>query len=191
MRVISGTARSVPLKTLDGLATRPTTDRVKEAVFNIIQFQVEGRSVLDLFGGSGQMGIEALSRGAERAVIVDRSREAVLVIRENLNKTRLASRAAVVQADYLDYLRRCRERFDLVFLDPPYAENFLENALNRISELDILKSGAIIVCEKPAEKALTVEMPGFSRSREYRYGKTAICVFRKDSAAPIYQQEEQ
>ena len=191
MRVIAGTARSVPLLSRDGLDTRPTTDRVKEAIFNMIQFQIEGRSVLDLFGGSGQLAIEALSRGAASAVIVDQSKESISIIRQNLAKTKLAEHAQVICADYMEYLSRANRKFDLVFLDPPYREKFLENALKRISEIDILKSGAIIICEKPAEKALTVEMPGFSRSREYRYGKTAICVFRKDSAAPNIQQEEQ
>ena len=178
MRVIAGTARSVPLLSRDGLDTRPTTDRVKEAVFNIIQFEIEGRQVLDLFGGSGQMAIEALSRGAAGAVIVDQSRESFSVIQQNLKKTRLADRAPVVCADYMDFLRRADRKFDLIFLDPPYREKFLENALNRISEIDILKSGGIIVCERPAEKALPDSYPGFQRVRDYRYGKTGITVYR-------------
>jgi 16S rRNA (guanine(966)-N(2))-methyltransferase RsmD len=178
MRVIAGTARSVPLKSREGLDTRPTTDRVKEAIFNIIQFEIEGRSVLDLFGGSGQMAIEALSRGARDAVIVDQSRESIAVIRENLAKTKLGEKAEVVCADYAEYLSRCGKTFDLVFLDPPYREKFLENALNRISEIDILKSGGIIICERPADKALPERYNGFYRVRDYRYGKTGLTVYR-------------
>ena len=184
MRVIAGTARSVPLKTLDGLDTRPTTDRVKEAVFSIIQFEIEGREVLDLFGGSGQMAIEALSRGAASAEIVDASAAAVAVIRDNLSRTRLQDKARVIRSDYLAYLRRCRRQFHLIFLDPPYHENFLENALKQISEIDILKSHGIIVCEKPSDKALG-DYPGLVRSKEYRYGRTSVVLFRKEDRSDI------
>ena len=183
MRVIAGTARSVPLLSRDGLDTRPTADRVKEAVFNIIQFEVEGRSVLDLFGGSGQLAIEALSRGASEAVIVDQSKDSISIIRQNLAKTRLSERAEVVCCDYMEYLNRTRKRFDLVFLDPPYGEKFLENALKRISEIDILKSGAIIVCERPAEKALPDDFTAFRRARDYRYGRTGVTVYRADASS--------
>ncbi|MBR6119851.1 MAG: 16S rRNA (guanine(966)-N(2))-methyltransferase RsmD [Oscillospiraceae bacterium] len=183
MRVIAGTARSVPLLSRDGLDTRPTADRIKEAVFNIIQFEVEGRQVLDLFGGSGQMAIEALSRGASGAVIVDQSRESVSIIRQNLTKTKLSDRAELVCADYMDYLHRCKKRFDLIFLDPPYREKFLENALNRISEIDILKSSGIIVCERPAEKALPDAYTAFRRVRDYRYGKTGITLYRAGASS--------
>ena len=182
MRVIAGTARSVPLKSRDGLDTRPTTDRVKESVFNIIQFEIEGRTVLDLFGGSGQMAIEALSRGAVSADIVDASPEAIAVIRENLKRTRLADRAAVIRSDYLDYLNSCKKRFDLIFLDPPYHEKMLETALKRIYEIDILKSGGIIICERPAEKVWGTDYPGLLRSKDYRYGKTAVTIFRREES---------
>lgn len=181
MRVIAGTARSVPLRTRDGLDTRPTADRVKEAMFNIIQFEIEGRGVLDLFGGSGQLAIEALSRGAKEAVIVDRDREAIRIIRENLRRTGLADRASTVQADYMDYLHSCKKQFEIIFLDPPYAEKFLENAIKRISEIDILKSGGIIVTERPAEKLLSGDWDGLLRSKDYRYGKTVVTLFRKEA----------
>ena len=181
MRVIAGTARSVPLLSRDGLDTRPTTDRVKEAIFNIIQFEIEGRQILDLFGGSGQMAIEALSRGAAGAVIVDQSKDSVSIIRQNLQKTKLTEKAEVVCADYMEYLNRCKKRFDLIFLDPPYREKFLENALNRISEIDILKSGGIIVCEKPLDKTLSPVYGELRCTKEYRYGKTSIAIYRKET----------
>ena len=184
MRVISGTAKGTRLKTPEGLLTRPTSDRVKEAVFSIVQFEVQGSRFLDLFGGSGQMAIEALSRGAASAVIVDGRRDACRLIQENLRLTRLGDRAKVIQSDYLGYLGRCRETFDLVFLDPPYAEVFLENALKKISEIDILSDRGIIICERPADKTLNVEIPGLVRGKDYRYGKTWITLFRKAGEEP-------
>lgn len=179
MRVITGTARGVPLRAPKGMDTRPTMDQVKEGVFSAIQFEVEGRRVLDLFAGSGQLGIEALSRGAAHCTFVDKGREPVAVVKENLKKTRLEERAAVVQADYSSYLKNCRERFDLVLLDPPYAEIFLETALKIISEIDILTNGGIIVCERPFDKTLDCEFPGLVRYRDYRYGKAAVTIFRR------------
>ena len=179
MRVITGTARGVRLKTPEGLDTRPTAERVKEALFSAIQFEIEGRRVLDLFAGSGQLGIEALSRGAERAVFVDAGKSAAALVKENLRRAKLTEKAQVVQADYLSYLSRCREKFGLIFLDPPYAEKFLENALEKIVEFDILSSGGIIVAERPEGKELPQEFEGYTRSRDYRYGITLITLYRK------------
>ena len=180
MRVITGKARGVQLKTPDGMTTRPTTDRVKEALFSIIQFEIPTARVLDLFGGTGQLGIEALSRGAKNAVFVDAGEPACRLIRENLKKTKLESDAKVIRADYLDYLKRCREKFDIIFLDPPYAEVFLENALKCITEIDILESGGIIVAERPLGKDLPWDFPGFRRSKDYKYGNTLLTIYRKD-----------
>ena len=179
MRVISGKARGVVLKTPEGMKTRPTIDRVKEALFSIIQFDLPGARVLDLFGGTGQLGIEALSRGAKSATFVDLSSDACGLIRENLSRTKLSGDANVTRSDYLAYLKGCDERFDIIFLDPPYAEDFLENALKMITEIDILQSGGIIVTERPLGKDLPWEFPGFERSRDYKYGKTLITIYRK------------
>ena len=180
MRVITGTARGVQLKTPEGLQTRPTTDRVKEALFSIIQFEIPCARVLDLFGGTGQVGIEALSRGAKSAVFVDESEKACGLIRENLKRTKLSEKGKVVRGDYLQYLQNCRETFDFVFLDPPYAEVFLENALNKLTEIDILQSGGIIVAERPVGKELPWNYEGFTRSKDYKYGNTILTLFRKD-----------
>ena len=180
MRVISGKARGVTLKTPAGLTTRPTGDRVKEAMFSIIQFDIPGAKVLDLFGGTGQLGIEALSRGAVKAVFVDQDRNACNLIRENLRRTKLDSDGMVVQSDYLSYLRTTKEKFNIILLDPPYAEVFLENSLKMITEIDILQSGGIIVCERPLGKELDWDFPGFRHSREYKYGTTLLAVFRKE-----------
>ena len=179
MRVITGSARGAKLNTLDGLETRPTSDRVKEAIFNIIQFDVEGRRILDLFAGSGQMAIEALSRGASYAVLVDRNAEAVRVIRDNVKKVHFEDRTTILQSDYLRYLSTCREKFDIIFLDPPYAEVFLEKALQKISEIDILSEGGIIVCERSREKHIPTQIGDLSCSKDYCYGKTAVNLYTR------------
>ena len=185
MRVITGKARGIQLKTPDGLLTRPTADRVKEALFSIIRFDVPGAKVLDLFGGTGQLGIEALSQGAERAVFTDARQDACKLIGENLRRTKLAPQATVVRCDYLEYLNRCQETFDIIFLDPPYAEVFLETALKRITEIDILHSGGIIVTERPLGKELPFSPTGYTRSKDYKYGKTLLTIYRKEDAESI------
>ncbi|MBE6976074.1 MAG: 16S rRNA (guanine(966)-N(2))-methyltransferase RsmD [Ruminococcaceae bacterium] len=180
MRVISGKARGIQLKTPEGLKTRPTADRVKEALFSIIQFDVPCARVLDLFGGTGQLGIEALSRGAKSAVFVDEGQKACALIRENLGRTKLEQDAKVICGDYMQFLQNCREKFDIVLLDPPYAEVFLENSLKKLTEIDILESGGIIVAERPVDKALTLDFPGYTRSRDYKYGITLLTLYRKE-----------
>ena len=179
MRVITGTARGIQLKTPDGLLTRPTADRVKEALFSIINFDLPGAKVLDLFGGTGQLGIEALSRGAASAVFVDASEHSCKLIRENLKRTKLEKDAKVIRSDYMDYLNRCREQYNIIFLDPPYAEVFLENSIKRITEIDILQSDGIIVAERPLGKELPWEFEGYTRSRDYKYGKVLLTIYRK------------
>ena len=179
MRVISGIAKGTVLKTPDGMLTRPTTDRVKEALFSIIQFDVPGAKILDLFGGTGQLGIEALSRGAKLAVFVDAQKSACSLISENLKRTRMENCAKVVCSDYANFLKKSLETYDIILLDPPYAENFLENALKMITEIDILQSGGIIVAERPVEKKMELELAGYTRSRDYKYGKTLLAIYRK------------
>lgn len=180
MRVITGKARGVLLKTPEGMLTRPTSDRVKEALFSIVNFDLPGSNVLDLFAGTGQLGIEALSRGAKHAVFVDAREDACKIVRENLRRTKLENEAKVVRGDYLDYLRRCKEKYDIILLDPPYAEVFLENALKCITEIDILQSGGIIVTERPVEKELSLVFEGYTRSKDYKYGNTLLTLYRKD-----------
>lgn len=179
MRVITGSARGIQLKTPDGMSTRPTTDRVKEAMFSIIHFEIPGAAVLDLFGGTGQLGIEALSRGAKNAVFVDAGEAACRLIRDNLKRAKMEPQGKVIRSDYLDYLSRTKEQFDIILLDPPYAEVFLENALNKITEIDILRVGGIIVAERPLGKDLPWEFEGYERSKDYKYGKTLLTIYRK------------
>ena len=182
MRVISGKARGINLKTPDGMLTRPTADRVKEALFSIIQFDVPGATVLDLFGGTGQLGIEALSRGAREADFVDAQKNACALIRENLKRAHFEDIAKVFCSDYMIFLKKSVKKYDIILLDPPYAENFLENALKMITEIDILQSGGIIVAERPLDKVLTLDFNGYSRSRDYKYGNTLLTLYRKDRA---------
>jgi len=179
MRVISGTARGRRLKELPGLDTRPTTDKVKESVFNIIQFDIEGRKVLDLFGGTGQLGIEALSRGAEHVTFVDSAPAAAKIIRENLAVTGFSDQAKVVQSDWQVFLSGCREKFHLIFLDPPYRKTMLENALETIAAIDILSEHGIIVCESPLDKELPDLAAPYRKGRDYRYGQIKVTLYHR------------
>ena len=149
MRIITGSARGTNLATVPGETTRPTTDRVKEAVFSMLQFDIEGREVLDLFAGSGQLALEALSRGAERATLVDMSKEAADVIAANAKKTHLAGRCRILNTSFSSYLRGAagRDTFDIIFLDPPYDSNMLPKALRAIDEGKVCAAGATVVCE--------------------------------------------
>jgi 16S rRNA (guanine(966)-N(2))-methyltransferase RsmD len=181
MRVITGSARGRKLKELKGMDTRPTTDRVKEAIFSIIQFEVEGRRVLDLFGGTGQMGIEALSRGAAHCVFVDIRREAAQLIRENLKYTELEDRAEVVQGDYLAYLMRSKEKFDLIFLDPPYESEMIKKALQTITSIDKISQNGIIICENGSNPAWPAVPEPYELQKEYRYGKIKVALYRRSA----------
>lgn len=151
MRIITGSARGTKLTTLEGDATRPTTDKVKEALFSMIQFDIEGRAVLDLFAGSGQLGLEALSRGAARGTFIDESRAAVDVIIDNAKKTHLFDRCRVSVSGAVPFLKSAagRETYDIVFLDPPYASGLLKESLALLPS--ILAPGASVVCECDTE----------------------------------------
>lgn len=153
MRIITGSARGANLETLEGEATRPTSQRVKEAVFSMIQFDIEGRTVLDLFAGSGQLGLEALSRGAARATFCDNSRDAVDVVIRNAKKTRLFDRCRIGVNDYATAIRSMakKEKYNLIFIDPPYGMNLCPEVLRRLVEADICAPGAILICESGSE----------------------------------------
>ena len=181
MRVIAGSAGGIRLSTPEGMKTRPTIERVKEAIFSSVHFRLPGMRVLDLFAGTGQMGIEALSRGAAACDFVDFRAEAADLVRENLRRTGLQDRAQVFCTDYASFLRSCSGPYDLILLDPPYAENFLENALKTISEIDILANDGIIITERSAEKPLTGDYVGLIRQKDRRYGTVCITAFEKHS----------
>lgn len=178
MRVITGTARGMTLRTLEGNDVRPTTDKVKEAVFSAFQFEIEGRRILDLFAGSGQLGIEALSRGAKSAVFVDADKNAVKIVKENLAKTKLDSLATVVQTDSIAFLSMTDRIFDLAFLDPPYEKGLLQKALPKIAPL--ISDGGAVICEHPFKEELDESYGPLVKSKEYKYSKTAVTVYRKE-----------
>ena len=179
MRIIAGTARRKPLATLEGEdVTRPTSERVKEGLFSAIQFEITGRRVLDFFGGTGQLALEALSRGAKDAVIVDQSLDAAKIIKTNVKSTGFFDVTRVMRLDYSEYLKRATaagEKFDLVFLDPPYVKDVKDEVLKKVSRAGLLAPGAIVVCEsdkdlfRDGETAYDLTVRGI-----YRYGKTYV-----------------
>lgn len=177
MRVITGTARGRRLKEPANMDIRPTTDQVKESIFNIIQFDVEGRAVLDLFAGTGQLGIEALSRGAESAVFVDEDKEAIKLVKENLRHCGLEGQ--VRQLDSLSFLEHCG-RFGVIFVDPPYDSGLAEKALERIIKFDILCEGGIMLFETRSTTTLPPVSAPYFCGREYRYGKVKLTVYGRE-----------
>lgn len=176
MRVITGTAGGRRLKTLEGVATRPTGDKVKEGVFSAIQFDIEGRRVLDLFAGSGQLGIEALSRGAASAVFCDNNPEAVKVIKDNLQATGFDRQSQVVSAGYEELLRNPPGKFDIAFLDPPYAAGILLKAAHLAEKA--MSDHGIIICEHDERAEMPEQIGRFTLKKRYRYGKTAVSLYR-------------
>ncbi|HIZ55791.1 MAG TPA: 16S rRNA (guanine(966)-N(2))-methyltransferase RsmD [Firmicutes bacterium] len=177
MRVITGTARGRRLKTLEGLEVRPTADRVKEGVFSMIQFEIENAAFLDLFAGSGQMGIEALSRGARLAVFIDHRREAQEVIRENLRTTGLTKNSRVAAMEYDLFLANTKDTFDIAFLDPPYHQDLLPRALDLV--VPKMSASGIIICEHERNEELPASVGEYAVYRTYRYGKIMITVYRQ------------
>ena len=182
MRIITGKAKGITLKTLEGDNTRPTSERVKEAVFSMIQFDIEGRSVLDLFAGSGQMALEALSRGAGEATMIDKSKEAVSIIKSNAQKTKLIGDCSIYQMDYMDYIRRYgNKKFDIIFLDPPYAQGLYTPALRALLDNEILKPTSLIICESNEETVFKNDKEleqCFCVEKQSRYSKTYITIFK-------------
>lgn len=176
MRVITGSAKGIKLEELSGNDVRPTTDRIKEAIFSIVQFQIQGRKFLDLFGGSGQMGIEALSRGASQAIIVDSSKSSIDIIRRNLAKTNLSENARVVNMDSIVFLKGNNDTFDLAFLDPPYGKGLLQKALPMVER--VMNTGGTIICECPVDEVLPEELEGFQIYKQYKYGKIMITAYQ-------------
>ena len=189
MRIITGKARGTKLQTFAGEATRPTAERTKEAIFSMINFDIAGARVLDLFAGSGQLGLEALSRGAKSAVLNDSSREAAVIIRANAEKTRLVDACEILSTDWQAVLRRFagRERFELSFLDPPYAGGFLPKVLAKMIEWDLLSDGAVIVCESANEEDVfdgNEELKNkFNVRRVARYGAACVTILEKGGSA--------
>ncbi len=170
MRVIAGKARGIALRTPEGLSTRPTADRVKEALFGSIQFDIPGSRVLDLFAGSGALGIEALSRGAAEAVFVEKEKQAAGILRANLAAVKCETHALVLETDYLAAIKGLDKQFDFVFMDPPYASGFYQLAIDAVLQKGLLKRGGRIIAEHDG----SAEFLGVSEIKRKKYGKTAI-----------------
>ena len=179
MRIITGRARGIQLVTLEGDMTRPTSERAKMAIFSSLQFQIEGRRVLDLFAGSGQMGLEAVSRGAAHAVLVDQSKDAVKIIQRNAEKTRLSEDCTVICSDFSEFLRqrRGKEPFDIVFIDPPYAMKACRAAVEAILENRLLAPHGVLVLESAEADPLGTATPlseSFEVLKSARYGAAYV-----------------
>ena len=175
MRIVTGSAKGKKLVSLEGDATRPTSERIKEAIFSSIQFDVEGRRVLDLFAGSGQMGLEALSRGAEKATFIDLSREAMEIVKQNSKITGFFDVSHFLVSDWRNYIRKAsgREQFDLVFVDPPYAMQCCADAANYLAEKELIIPGAIVVLESGEEEIDLGDprLSGYRAIKSTHYGK--------------------
>ena len=178
MRVITGTAKGLRLLTPEGQDVRPTPDRVKEGVFSAIQFELEGRRMLDLFAGSGQMGIEALSRGALSATFVDSKPQSIKLVEENLKNTGLSDKAKVVKKDFQSFIATDNGVYDIVFIDPPYAAGLFVPAIEKVQGL--VSDYGVIICEHPIDVNLPETVGTFTTSKQYRYGKVCITLFRKE-----------
>ncbi len=188
MRIITGKSRGVKLAAPKGETTRPTAERTKEAVFSMLQFEIVGKQVLDLFAGSGQMGLEALSRGATHAVFCDASREAIETVRANAERTRLLSDCDIFCMDYERFLQTGRQktRFDIVFLDPPYALKAIPQVLHLLQKENLLSENARIVCEAAdvadvfgADSTLEAQ---FEVLRTAHYGVAHVTVLKPKTA---------
>ena len=182
MRVISGSARGLKLKTLEGLNTRPTADRIKESLFNIISPYIYGSSFLDLFSGSGAIGIEALSRGATNAYFVDNHKESIDIIKHNINLAKFGEKSTVYNSnaiDIIDKLKNNKNQFDIIFLDPPYNKNLLLPVLEKIESSKILKNDGFIICEQHInEEEINLEKLYTYRIKEYKITKIVFLEYK-------------
>jgi 16S rRNA (guanine(966)-N(2))-methyltransferase RsmD len=175
MRIITGSARGRKLKTLEGLDVRPTTDKVKEAIYSAIQFDIEGATVLDLFSGSGQMGIEAISRGANTAYFVDRSKNSIECTRENIESVGFSKQAKIFNMDSLDFARTTPQKFDIVIIDPPYSKGIIEQVLPLLETK--LNQGAKVICEHEKYLQLPESVGELHLKKKYSYGKTEVTLY--------------
>lgn len=185
LRIITGKAKGKKIETLEGEATRPTSERIKEAIFSSIQFDVENRRVLDLFAGSGQLGLESLSRGAESVCFVDSERTAMDIVKKNAKTAGFFDRCRYAVSDWRNYIRKSfgKDKYDLVFIDPPYSMECCMDALVRLSDAGLLAKGAIVVLESGTEDINTEELFKFEVIKSTHYGKKTfvnILLYRGD-----------
>ena len=177
MRIISGKARGTKLYTLDGTATRPTLDRVKESLFNIIQNDIEDSTVLDLFSGSGAIGLEFLSRGAKRAVLCDNSKDAIKIIKQNVQKTHFEEIAEIYNMEFTKLVERLQnQKFDIIYIDPPYATDFIKISLEKIIEYELVNENTKIIVETDDETRILnqIEKMDVEITDKRKYGRATI-----------------
>lgn len=177
MRVVTGTERGRKLEAPKGLDVRPTSDMTKEAIFSILLNRIEGAVFLDLFAGTGQMGIEALSRGAKQAIFIDSSKESIDCVKGNIQKTELFPKCRVALMDSLSFLKSCRDKIDIAFVDPPYNKGIIDEALPLLSK--IMNDDGIILCETDKNESLPDVAGSFVKFKEYKYGKAKVTSYCK------------
>ena len=191
MRIITGKYRGRKLKTPENYDIRPTSDKVKEAVFNILMNDIYGSVCCDLFAGTGNLGIEALSRGAEKVYLADSSRAAIRLIRTNLQKCGAEEDAVVLMGDYRRSLNRIRDKIDIFFLDPPYRDGLYQDCLERIGDLDLLAPDGIILAEHDSRNPLPDRAGEFVKTQDRKYGKTTVSIYRRAGDGPDSQNPEE
>ena len=179
MRVISGHRKGRRLASLKKTGVRPTSDRVKESIFNVLQTLVAGKRVLDLFAGAGSLGIEALSRGAESATFVDASRQSVTLLKKNLRDLDLEGRSTVLRLDGLKALGKLKQRFHLIFADPPYLKGHLQRVVDSVAQSDALHKDGLLILEHHKKEKFSLPGGGFSVWKEKRFGDTVISFLLK------------
>ena len=183
MRIISGKARGTKLYTLEGMNTRPTLDRVKESIFNIIQNKIEDSKVLDLFAGSGAIGLECISRGAKEAILCDKSKEAIEIIKKNAQKTHMEEQVQILNTDYETCLEKIKkQQFDIIYLDPPYETNYIVEALKKIIKFEMATNESIIIVETDDEKRILKEIEDLEVKivDKRKYGRATIIFLKSE-----------
>lgn len=187
MRIISGTARGTKLYTLDGITTRPTLDRVKESIFNIIQSDIVDANVLDLFSGSGAIGLELLSRGAKRAVLCDNSKEAIQIIKKNIEKTHLKEKAEVFNMNYEELIKNLEnQKFDIIYIDPPYKTDYVKKSIENILKYKLVDNKTKIIIETDDEERILhdIEKQDVEVSDKRKYGRASIIFLKYIQETP-------
>lgn len=187
MRIISGKARGTKLYTLEGENTRPTLDRVKESIFNIIQSEIDEAKILDLFAGSGAIGLEFLSRGAQKAVLCDKSKDAINIIKKNIDKTHMEDRVQLINSDFENCLEKVKnEQFDIIYLDPPYETDFILKSLIKIIELNIAKEESLIIIETDDEQRIEKQIENIDVKivDKRKYGRATIIFLSLEKRMP-------
>lgn len=178
MRIIAGEFKGKKIAAPSGVAVRPTFDKVKEALFSIIMDDIYDATVLDLFAGSGNLGLEALSRGARKVYFCDKSGESLKYIKQNISNCKMEEYSVVLAGDFKTCINSLREKVDVIFLDPPYSENLMEQAMEAIAEADLLNDYGIICCETGKHDEMPEDISGFEMFKEKKYGNTMLKFYR-------------